>query len=101
MNQWFLSFLSDNYGPDFRQMKQYGFVVLDVPMLFNDTEYSQTIIGPKDYDLVVSVSLKLLHPFPQNILCQNKRLEISLVHFLPEKLATFRLLVNFAAWKNW
>ena len=33
MNQWFLSFLTDNYGQDFRQMKQYGFVILDVPML--------------------------------------------------------------------
>ena len=62
MNQWFVSFLTDNYGQDFRQMKQYGFVILDVPMLFNDTEYSQTIIGPKDFDLVVSVRFYRIYP---------------------------------------
>ena len=54
VNQWFLPFLQKNYGPDFKHLKHYGVVVMDVPMEYNTSEHSQAVVGPKDYDYVVN-----------------------------------------------
>ena len=62
VNDWLLPFLQQNYGADFKKMKPYGFVVMDVPMFFNTQPYSQAIIAPAGYGMEKQVNITLCMP---------------------------------------
>ena len=55
MQDWFIPYLHQNYGRGFRGLKPYGFVVMDVPMLYNPAPYSQSIIAPEGWGLEAKV----------------------------------------------
>ena len=46
VSEWLLPFLQKTYGSEYKTMKPHGIVVLDMPMEYNATEGTQTIIGP-------------------------------------------------------
>ena len=47
---WLFPFLEENYGPDYKTMEPYGIVVMDVPMEYNTSEYSQIPFADQGYD---------------------------------------------------
>ena len=53
--EWLLPFLERNYGADHKKMKPHGFVIIDMPMEYNTSEYSQTIIGPEGSEAEVMI----------------------------------------------
>ena len=45
VNHWLFSFLEEKYGADYKKIEPYGIVVLDMPMEYNTSEYSQAPFG--------------------------------------------------------
>ena len=45
VNHWLFTFLKEKYGADYKKMEPYGIVVLDMPMEYNTSEYSQAPFG--------------------------------------------------------